>query len=72
MCSTFKQEMEEVIANDVLSNNQKHLELSYLLSSMAVNYEIPLLYSEEYKNNNIEIIEVFEEIVKKMQHYSSN
>lgn len=62
----FKQKLNEIINNNTLTNGEKHNELKFLLSDMAVEYNIPLEYGQEYREKNKEVIEVFEEISKEI------
>ncbi|UNY48806.1 hypothetical protein P9294_gp091 [Bacillus phage FADO] len=62
----FKQKLNEIMNNNTLTNGEKHNELKFLLSDMAVEYNIPLEYGQEYREKNKEVIEVFEEISKEI------
>ncbi|MED3440209.1 hypothetical protein P4393_12160 [Bacillus subtilis] len=62
----FKQKLSEIINNDTLENGEKLNELRFLLSQIAVEHNIPLIYDQEYIERNKEVIEVFEEISKEI------
>ncbi|MGD1416398.1 hypothetical protein [Bacillus stercoris] len=62
----FKQKLDDIINNNALTNGEKHNGLKFLLSQMAVEYDIPLEYDQEYREKNKEVVEVFEEISKEI------
>ncbi|RPK31815.1 hypothetical protein [Paenibacillus xylanexedens] len=56
-------ERKNEIINSVKKSDEEIMEsLLRLLSDMAVEFDIPLNYGEDYKNRNIETISVFDEI----------
>ncbi|WJE41210.1 hypothetical protein QRD86_00205 (plasmid) [Bacillus halotolerans] len=62
----FRDKLNEIVNDNILTNGEKHTELCFLLSKMAFKHSIPLTYSDDYKEKNKEVIEVFEEITKEI------
>lgn len=58
----FLQEKDWIINNEEIGMQRKISALQHLLSDMAEKFSIPLVYNEEYKSNNLEVVEVFESI----------
>ncbi|QRV11414.1 hypothetical protein JR311_19735 (plasmid) [Bacillus velezensis] len=62
----FKQKLNEIMNNNTFTNGEKHNQLKFLLSDMAIECNIPLKYDQEYRERNKEVIKVFEEISKEI------
>lgn len=64
LANDFLQEKERIMSDNEIGMQRKITALQFLLSNMAEKYSIPLIYSEEYKAKNLEIVEVFESIAE--------
>ena len=61
-----------VIKNSQLSKAEMIEKLSQLLSDMAVEYSVPLIYDDVYKEKNKDVVAVFESIRDEIKRLHSS